>query len=271
MIIDLKQTDEIAQELYSLYGYNILNYDLSFVQRTLIKFANEYRCKDVDSLRKKLLHDETLIHDFFDKLFINVSSMFRDPKVFEVIREKIMPYISSHPTIKVWSAGCARGQEVYSLAILLKELGVYDRCVLYATDIDINAVNSAREGRYKTSDSLEYFENYYLSGGKEKFSKYFDIKGDELIVKDDLKKNICFATHNIITDDVFNTFSLILCRNMFIYFDNDLQSKGLITFRDSLEPSGFLVMGNSESMHFNGGYTYFKNYDEKNKIYKIKG
>jgi chemotaxis protein methyltransferase CheR len=270
MILNLKQTNELAKELYRLYGYNILNYDLSFVQRALIKFSNIHKCVDYEALKKLLLEDETLIHQFFDKLFINVSEMFRDPEVFSVIREKIMPYIASHPTIKIWSAGCAKGQEIYSLAILLKEMGVYDRCILYATDIDITAVDKAREGKYKIKDGLKYFENYYLSGGKNKFSKYFTIKDDYMIVKDELKQNICFSTHNIITDESFNTFSLILCRNMFIYFDNDLQSKGLNTFKNSLEQSGFLVMGKSESLHFNGGYTYYQDYDEKNKIYKLK-
>jgi chemotaxis protein methyltransferase CheR len=247
-----------------------MNYDISFVQRTFIKYANMAKIKDYDSLKRRLLEDETQISDFFDRLFINVSEMFRDPEVFAIIREKIMPYIESHPTIKIWSAGCARGQEIYSIAILLKELGVYDRCILYATDIDANAVDEARDGKYLIKDSMKYFENYYLSGGREKFSKYFDIDDKYVTIKEELKQNICFSTHNIITDDVFNTFSLILCRNMFIYFDNDLQSKGLNIFKDSLEMSGFLVMGKSESLYYNGGYTYYKDYDKTNKIYKLK-
>ena len=196
--------------------------------------------------------------------------MFRDPNVFRIIREKIIPYISSHPIIKIWSAGCATGQEIYSLAIILKELGVYDRSIIYATDVDATAIEKAKIGSYDIKITLKYFENYYLSGGKEKFSKYFTIKNDKMIVKDELKENICFATHNIITDDVFNNFSLILCRNMFIYFDNILQAKGLNIFKNSLETNSFLVLGNSESMYFNGGHDYFSTYDEKNKIYKTK-
>lgn len=270
MILTLEQTKEIAQELYALYGYNILNYDLAFVQRTLIKFSNTYKCAEFKSLKKLLLEDETLIHDFFDTLFINVSEMFRDPEVFKAIRQEILPYIASYPIIKIWSAGCAHGQEVYSLAILLKEAGLYERSIIYATDVDTHAIERAIAGRYKVDESLKYFENYYLSGGTERFSKYFYKENGELIVKDELKKNICFATHNIVTDDVFNTFSLILCRNMFIYFDYDLQSRGLTTFKESLEESGFLVMGKSESIHYNGGNAYLKEYDAVHKIYKIK-
>lgn len=267
MIVNISQTKEISNKLFELYGYNILNYDLAFIQRTLIKFSNQYNCSNYENLKLLLLQDETLIHDFFDKLFINVSEMFRDPEVFRLIREKIIPYISSYPIIKIWSAGCAKGQEVYSLAIMLKEAGIYDRCIIYATDVDSKAINAGIEGKYNIKDGLKYFQNYYLSGGTEIFSKYFDITDKELIVKDELKTNICFSTHNIITDDVFNTFSLILCRNMFIYFDKDLQLRGLNTFRLSLEDNGFLVMGKSESINTCEGF--FKNYDAINKIYKL--
>ena len=148
-------------------------------KRPGIFLGNKY--EDLESL---LLQDETLIHDFFDKLFINVSEMFRDPKVFNKIREEVIPYISSYPIIKIWSAGCARGQEVYSLAILLKEAGIYDRCIIYATDVDSKAVDAAIEGRYDIKDGLKYFENYYLSGGQNLFSEYFDIINNELIIKD---------------------------------------------------------------------------------------
>jgi chemotaxis protein methyltransferase CheR len=270
MILTLDETKKITKKLYELYDYNILNYDLAFVQRTLIKFSNQYNCKTYEALKELLLQDETLIHDFFDKLFINVSEMFRDPEVFKQIREKIIPYISSYPIIKIWSAGCARGQEVYSLAIMLKEAGIYDRCIIYATDIDSKAIDMATEGKYHIKDSFKYYENYYLSGGKEVFSKYFNITDKEIIIKEDLKNNICFSTHNIITDNIFNTFSLILCRNMFIYFDKDLQLRGLNTFKLSLEDNGFLVIGKSESINTNDKNSRFKDYDTLNKIYKLE-
>lgn len=269
MIINLEQTKEITEKLFEFYGYNILNYDLAFIQRTLIKFATLYNFDNYEDLKTLLLRDETLIHDFFDKLFINVSEMFRDPKVFKQIRDKLIPYISSYPIIKIWSAGCAKGQEVYSLAILLKEAGIYDRCIIYATDVDSKAIDAAIEGKYNIKDVLKYFENYYLSGGQKLFSEYFDIVNNELIIKDYLKTNICFSTHNIITDDTFNTFSLILCRNMFIYFDKDLQLKALNTFKSSLEKNGFLVLGKSEGIYTNSEKNIFCDFDSINKIYKL--
>ena len=270
MILTLDETKDITQSLYELYQYNILNYDLAFVQRSLIKFSNMNHISDFISLKKFLLEDESLIHDFFDTLFINVSEMYRDPKVFKEIRDQIIPYIASYPIIKIWSAGCAHGQEAYSLAIMLIEAGLYERSIIYATDIDQNAIDVAMYGRYKVNNSLKFYENYYLSGGNNRFSNYFEFENGEMIVKDEIKKNICFTTHNIITDDVFNSFSLIVCRNMFIYFDKDLQQRGLRTFKNSLEENGFLVLGKSESIDYNGGNYYFKEYDSINKIYKLK-
>ena len=270
MIIDIDKARKLATKLYELYGYNILNYDLAFVQKTFIKFSERHNCENYESIEKLLLSDETLIHDFLDELFINVTEMFRDPEVFRVIRDKIIPYLKSYPIIKIWSAGCAIGLEAYSLAIILKELDIYDRSIIYATDIDSDAVKRAEIGRYDCKSFFKNYENYYLSGGKERFSRYFEMDKDIVTINNQLKENICFATHNIITDEAFNTFSLILCRNMFIYFDDSLQSKGLNTFRHSLEHNGFLVLGKSESLHFNGGYTYFKAYDEANRIYKLK-
>jgi len=270
MLTGLNETKKLANKLYELYGYNILNYDLAFIQKTFIKFSERYNCKDYESLERLILGDETLIHDFLDDLFINVTEMFRDPEVFRIIRDSVISYLKSYPIIKIWSAGCATGLEAYSLAIILKELNIYDRSIIYATDIDSDAIRRAESGRYDCRNFFKNYENYYLSGGKERFSKYFSIDKDMVVINDDLKENICFATHNIITDDVFNTFSLILCRNMFIYFDSSLQSKGLNTFRHSLEYNGFLVLGKSESLHTNGGYSYFKAYDETSRIYKLK-
>ena len=268
MILTLEETKQLADDLYNFFGYSVASYDAAYLQRMFISFSNQYKCTKLEELKKLLLQDETLILEFVDKLFINVSQMFRDPAVFQQIREKIIPQIATHPIIKIWSAGCGKGQEVYSLAILLLEAGLYERAIIYATDADAKAIECAMEGAYSVEESLGYMQNYYLSGGVEKFSNYYSILGDKIVMSQKLKDNICFAKHNIITDEVFNTFSLIVCRNMFIYFGGELQSKGLRTFYESLEDEGFLVMGKSEGMHYNQGKKYFKEYDEHNKIYK---
>lgn len=268
MILTLEETAVLAQDFYQMYGYSISNYDMAYLQRMFISFSQQYKCHHYKDLRKKLLEDETLILEFIDNLFINVSQMFRDPEVFKEIREKIIPKLAAYPIIKIWSAGCAKGQEAYSLAILLMEAGLYERSIIYATDADENAIACAMRAKYPIAEALGYTQNYYLSGGEQKFCKYYSILGDSIVIDEKLKENICFVKHNIITDDVFNTFSLVVCRNMFIYFGNELQTKGLETFNQSLENGGFLVMGKSEGIQYNQGKKYFKEFSDKHKIYQ---
>jgi chemotaxis protein methyltransferase CheR len=261
---------DLLNNIHKVYGYDILNYDLSFVTRILKKFATYNNIEDMSYLKEVLLSDETLTHEFINMLFINVSTMFRDPDVFNCIAKDVLPYISSYPAIKIWSAGCAYGEEIYSIAILLKELGLYDRAVLYATDIDEEAIKKAKLGKFTLKQALDFCQNYYLAGRKDIFQKYFDIKDDFVYIKESIKKNIYFSTHNLITDGVFNTFSLILCRNLFIYFDNKLQEKALKTFSNSLEHNAFLVLGQSESIRYNNGERYFKEFSIDKRIYKNK-
>jgi chemotaxis protein methyltransferase CheR len=265
-----EQSIQIAKDISNIYGYDISHYDSRFIQSILNKFADIHNIHGYENIKKFILTDETLVNQFVNMLFINVSTMFRDADVFRYLANEILPYINSYHTIKIWSAGCANGEEIYSIAILLKELGIYDKSILYATDIDEDAITRAKNGKYRIKNGLEFCQNYYLSGQNGNFNKYFDIDNDFLSIKPELKNNICFASHNIITDDVFNTFSLILCRNLFIYFDNQLQEKALKLFHNSLETSGFLVLGQSESIKYNNGQKYFKEVDRKNNIYKKK-
>jgi chemotaxis protein methyltransferase CheR len=267
MELNLEQTREIVREIYNHYGWNGLNYDISFLQRRLGKFSVVHKCENYPHLRKILLQDETLVETFIDSLCINVSEMFRDEEVFQVLKGEVLPKFSSYDTIKIWSAGCARGQEAYSIAIILKELGIYEKSLIYATDIDPKAIEMAELGKYPINDGLRYSENYYLSGGQKRFSQYLVIDDTKITIKNDLKKNIHFTTHNIIEDSSFNTFDLILCRNMFIYFDKYLQNKGLKTFYDSLSNDGFLVMEKTETINCNDEYYSFQPFDKINRIY----
>ncbi|MFA5984449.1 MAG: protein-glutamate O-methyltransferase CheR [Methylococcaceae bacterium] len=262
------QAQDLTQTIQQIYGYQISNYDLGFLQRGLIRFGVVQKTQDYDVIKKLLLEDETLIKSYLDLLFINVSEMFRDPSVFYVLRTEIIPYIASYPVIKIWSAGCAYGQEIYSLAIILSELGLYDRCVLYATDIDFDAVDRAHLGRYPIKETLKYFENYYLSGGSQRVSEYFTMEGDFMVVKPNLRRNICFACHNVATDSAFNEFSLVLCRNLLIYFDHQLQQRVLKLFHDSMTTNSFLVLGKFEALNNNAGYQYFNNYKLKERIFR---
>ena len=267
-MITLNETKKLLVEIHTKYGYNMMNYDLSFSQKTIIKSMKSFNKHTYEDFRTYVLGDEMFIKEMFGNFFINVSWMFRDPEVFKKIRQEIIPKLASYPRIKIWSAGCATGEEAYSLAILLREAGLLERSIIYATDIDEYALDRAKKGTYKLQNSLQFMENYYLSGGSEKFSDYFSIKKNEIVLDTSLSEIICFAEHDLINDASFNEFQLILCRNLFIYFDQNLQSHAINTFDESLEPGGFFISGKYEHLEGIGIESRFQEYNKTNKIYK---
>lgn len=267
-MITLEQTELLLHEIYNRYGHNMQNYEQNFAQRSIIKMMEKHKKQTYEEFANYLLRDETLIQEMFGMFLINVSWMFRDPTVFEKIRNEIIPQLASYPVIKIWSAGCATGEEAYSLAILLHEANLLKRSIIYATDADPYVLSIAKEGRYNLTGLTKSIENYYLSGGKEKFSDYYTIDFNGAFFDPKLSRNICFAEHNLITDAPFNEFQLILCRNVFIYFDTHLQTASLIKFQDSLEGGGFFVSGKQEYLENAGINRYFQPYDSENKIYK---
>ncbi len=267
-MITLNETKKLLVEIHSKFGYNMMNYDLSFSQKTIIKTMKSFHKHNYEDFRAYVLGDEMFIKEMFGNFFINVSWMFRDPEVFKKIREEIIPILASYPRIKIWSAGCATGEEAYSIAILLREAGLFERSIIYATDIDEYALDRAKNGTYKLQTSLQFMENYYLSGGTGKFSDYFTIKKNEIVLDTSLSEIICFAEHDLINDTSFNEFQLILCRNLFIYFDQNLQSHAVSTFDASLERGGFFISGKYEHLEGIGIESRFQVYDKKNKIYK---
>ncbi len=168
--------------------------------------------------------------------------MFRDPSFYVAVRKEIIPILKTYPYIKIWHAGCATGQEVYSMAILLKEEGLYDRSQIYATDFNQIALQKAKDGIYPIDKIKEYTYNYQKSGGKESFSNYYTAKYESVIIDKSLKKNIVFADHNLVTDGVFAEVNIVICRNVLIYFNKDLQDRVLKLFEDSLVPGGFYAL-----------------------------
>lgn len=174
--------------------------------------------------------------------------MFRDPALFEYMRQEIVPVLKTYPRIRIWHAGCSTGEEVYSMAILLKEEGLYDRSTIYATDFNSEVLKKAQEGIYPLEIIKNYASNYIAAGGTEVFADYYVAKYDSIIFNSSLKENITFAEHNLATDHVFNNMHLIICRNVLIYFDNDLQNRVYKLFTESLTHRGFLCLGTKESL-----------------------
>lgn len=260
----------LLEAVYRKYGYDFRQYSQAHVRRRITNRMSISGFEDVSQLQSKVLNDSRYASELLQDLSITVTEMFRDPAFYRALREKIIPILQTYPFIKIWHAGCATGEEAYSMAILLQEEGLYDRTTIYATDFNQLALNRAKEGIFSNKMIKEYTTNYQLSGGKESFSKYYTSNYDNVIMNQSLKKNIVWANHNLVTDSVFAEVNLILCRNVLIYFDQNLQNKVQTLFYNSLINGGVLCLGNKESLRFSDLYEKYTELDTKQRIFKKK-
>jgi len=226
--------------------------------------------EDIHELKCKILNEELFASAFLQDLSITVTEMFRDPLFYKSLRENVIPILKTYPFIKIWHAGCSTGEEVYSMAILLQEEGLYERTTIYATDFNQQVLNRAKEGIFSMKVMKEYAVNYKLSGGKELLSDSYTADNDNVIMNQSLKKKIVWANHNLVTDSVFAEVNLILCRNVLIYFDRKLQNNVQSLFYDSLIPGGVLCLGTKESLRFTDYHHKYAVLDEKQRIFKKK-
>ena len=233
-------------------------------------FLSGTGCASVSELIPRVLHDKEFFSDLAGHFSISVTELFRDPFVYRSLREKVAPLLKTWPHFKVWHAGCATGEEVYSTAVLLKEEGLYDRATIYATDFNDEALDRAREGVYEIEKMQEATRNYQKANGKTSFSEYYHACYDAAAMDGSLKENITFANHNLATDGVFGEMHLILCRNVLIYFNRELKNRVLDVFTESLVHGGFLCLGAKEDIQFTGAHEHYETVDDKAKIYKKK-
>ncbi len=258
----------LLQAVYLKYGYDFRNYSKAHLKRRIYQRLKLSGLNSVSELQNKVLWDKDYYRNFLQDLSINVTEMFRDPEFYLALRNKVIPDLSTYAHIKVWHAGCATGEEVYSLAIILKEENLLSRTRIYATDINKNVLEIAKQGIYGSKDMELYAENYSKSGGRGKFSDYYTSKYGSVIFDKSLSKNVVFADHNLVTDGVFAEVNLVFCRNVLIYFDKELQNKVLSLFSNSLIKRGFLCLGTKESVQFSDLAKSFEVIDKKMKIYK---
>jgi chemotaxis protein methyltransferase CheR len=213
------------------------------------------------------LKNEDTFEEFIRELSVTVTEMFRDPTFYKSLREKIIKRLATYPVIKIWIAGCATGEEVYSMAILLKEEGLLQRSIIYATDINQRSLQIAKDGIYPLASMKDYTTNYIRSGGTRPFSEYYLANYGSAIMDKSLRQNIVFSQHNLSLDRSFNEFQLILCRNVLIYFNQNLQDTVINLFHESLCTFGFLSLGNKESLLFTSKKSDFEEIDRKEKIF----
>jgi len=258
----------LLEAIFLRYGYDFRNYSKAHIKRRVLHRLGTSQLQTVTDLQNKVLRDRDFFIEFLNDLSINVTELFRDPEFYKSLRENIIPKLRTYAWFKIWHAGCATGEEVYSLAILLQEEGLLERCQIYATDFNQKVLEIAREGVYHKDEIEQYERNYQLSGGKRKLSDYYQSMYGSVMFNKDLSSRIVFADHNLVTDSVFADVNLILCRNVLIYFEKSLQENVVGLFYESLVPSGILCLGTKESLKFTRHEKLFEPIDEKQRIFK---
>jgi len=258
----------LLQAMYMKYGYDFSNYTKTHLKRRIINRLVLSELNTISEMQNKILWDKEFYSVFLQDLSINVTEMFRDPEFYLKFRKKIIPELSTYAHIKIWHAGCSSGEEVYSLAIMLKEENILNKTQIYATDFNKRVLEHAKQGIYNKKEMELYSRNYIASGGKGLLSDYYTSKYGSVLFDKSLAKNIVFADHNLVTDGVFAEVHLVFCRNVLIYFDKTLQNRVLGLFTNSLTKRGILCLGTKESLRFSDYENNFEILDKKNKIYK---
>ena len=258
----------LLEGIFRHYGFDFRSYAYASIRRRLWKRIEAEGLGTVSALQAQILHQPQMMEKLLLDLSINVTAMFRDPGFYRVFRERVVPLLRTYPYIRIWHAGCATGEEVYSMAILLQEEGLYERSRIYATDINEVVLARAKEGIFPLDRMQEYTENYIAAGGKRAFSDYYTARYGGALFGDFLKKNVVFSLHNLVTDRSFAEFNVILCRNVLIYFDKSLQSRVHGLFYDSLATFGILVLGSKESLRFSPYEDQYEQINGPEKIFR---
>lgn len=246
--LETLEIDLLLQGLARHYGYDFRGYAPASLRRRVHHAMTMMSVGTVSELQARVLHDEHALDRFLRALTIHVTAMFRDPDFYRTLRRIVVPQLRTYPFVRIWHAGCSTGEEVYSMAILLEEEGLYERTRLYATDISETVLDRARRGIYAGDLMRKYTEGYHKAGGTQDFSRYYVADGENAILSSQLKRNIVFSPHNLASDGSFNEFNLILCRNVMIYFGNELRDRATKLLHDSLVRFGYLALGKKESV-----------------------
>lgn len=270
-MIATEAIENLLHKIQARHGYDFTNYARASLYRRIELFYSKTRQSSFADMEQQLMQDNHFFMNFIEQVTVNVTEMFRDAGFYKTMREQVLPVLATYPFIRIWHAGCSTGEEVYSMAILLKEANLLHKSLLYATDINQAVLNRARSGIFPISGMQLNSENYIRSGGKGEFSTYYQANHNLAKFDSSLSEKMIFSTHNLTVDASFNEFQLILCRNVLIYFNRDLQAQVLDLFDKSLEPLGFLALGSKESIRFSPINAYYKQVLYNEKIWrKIK-
>lgn len=257
--------------IYERAGLDFRDYAYSSLRRRVARAVNEFETGTLSGLHQRLKADDRMLARLIPMLTVHTTAMFRDPPFFRVFREQVVPALRTYPFARLWVAGCSTGEEVYSLSILLHEEGIADRCRIYATDLSENVLEQARAGIFPLAAMQDYSRNHQLAGGKAPFSDYFTADSQSVVFRRFLRDKVVFGTHNLVSDASFNEFHVILCRNVMIYFQPDLQQRVHKLFHDSLVTFGYLGLGRSEAVRFTAQADCYEPIDPRERLFrKIK-
>jgi chemotaxis protein methyltransferase CheR len=265
-----EQVTELIDLVKKVHGFDFSDYTKASLKRRLTRIMQLKKLEFFD-LKHTLINDLDFFQVFLEEITVNVTEMFRDPTFYKALQNQVVPYLSTWQHIKIWSAGCSTGEEVYSLAILMNAAGLKNKTFIYGTDINTIVLSDARKGIYSFRNIKAYAENYQLSGLSGSLTDYFTTAYDAAIIKNELKENTLFSVHNLISDHVFNEFQMISCRNVFIYFEMQLQERILELFYNSLCPHGFLCLGSKETIRSDTFKKKFIAVNPKQNIYQKIG
>jgi chemotaxis protein methyltransferase CheR len=261
----------LLEAVFRRYGFDFRDYAYASMKRRIENMLRLEGLHEVSELQGKLLHEPACMERFLLTVTVNVTTMFRDPSFYLAFRSKVVPLLRTYPFIRIWHVGCSTGEEVYSMAILLHEEGLYPRCRIYATDMNAGMLAQAKSGIFPLASVQEYTGNYLKAGGQGSFSEYYTALYDNVVFRRALAENVVFSQHNLVTDSSFNEFNVILCRNVLIYFNHALTDRVHHLLYESLAVFGFLGLGNKESIKFTPLEACYEEFDGREKLYrKIK-
>lgn len=264
------QLFELIDLVKKVHGFDFSEYTKASLKRRLARIMQFKKLSFYD-LKHELVNDQLFFQEFLEEITVNVTEMFRDPSFYKAVNTQVLSYLSSYQHIKIWSAGCSSGEEVYSLAILLKEANLQHKSFIYGTDINTEMLKEARMGIYSLRKIKSYAENYQFAGLPGTITDHFTIMYDAASIHSEIKQHTLFSVHNLISDTVFNEFQMISCRNVFIYFESELQEKILDLFYKSLCHLGFLCLGSKETIRSDFFRKRFKVINQKENIYQKIG
>jgi chemotaxis protein methyltransferase CheR len=258
----------LIEAVYLKYHYDFREYARASLKRRMTAALTRFGCQTLSQVQDRVVHDPAAFSLLLDFLTVPVSEMFRDPGYFRALRLNVVPVLRTYPSLKIWVAGCSTGEEVYSLAILLREEGLLDRTLIYATDINPHTLQKAQAGIYEVGRVAGFTENHRKSGARTSLSDYYTAAYDAVVLDKSLRQHIVFSDHSLATDSVFAEVHLVSCRNVLIYFDRKLQDRAVGLFHEALVRKGFLGIGSKESLRFSAQAGHFTELAPLDRIYQ---